>query len=725
MSDNPLSSKVTLDTTNYKAGVTELNRQLKVIESGFRASSAAMGDWDKTSEGMTLRIQALTGQISLQQHKVDELNRVYRELAADGKTSAKSLEYLQIDINKATETLNNMQNELKQSTTALDAMGNESKDSAGKVEDLGKKEEQTTSKSEKFKTAMSGLGSALKAGAAAVAGVATAVAGVGAAVGGMVLKTAASADSLQELSDKTGISVEKLQELSYVGKQVGTDSETITSSMAKMVRSMAGARDGTGDAADAFKTLGVPITDANGALRSSQDVFGEAITKLGQVGNETERDALSMAIFGKSAMELNPLIKAGSSEFARLSQEAHTVGAVMSTEAVQGMADLNDTVDSLKDGFKGTLGTLATSFLPGFKGMAGKAGGYLKEFAAVVKGADGDTGKMAAGIGSLAGKIVNDIAGQAPQLLTAGLGILKGIVSSIVSNLPTLMPAVVSMLLSIVNFILESLPMLLEAAIQIIITLATGISSALPTMIPTIVTLMLTIVNILLQNLPLLIQATTGILVALAQGLAAAMPILLPYIPQLIIAIVNAILLSLSVLAPAALSIITTLGQGLIDNMPALVESASQIVNTVDDTVRGLNSQLRQIGSAMIQGVWNGIQSQAAEFKQNLLSFFGNMVQTVKNSLGIKSPSHVFEVIGENVVLGLNNGFTNAAKKAKENIAAMSAELQVGTLGMTLNGSIAGAGSASETVQLFNYGNLFLGNDDKSSLGAAIKGKRY
>ena len=216
-------------------------------------------------------------------------------------------------------------------------------------------------------------------------GVVAAVAGIGAAIGKTVLDTAAASDALVEMSDKTGLSVEKLQELSYVGKQVGVDTETVTGSLARMIRNMSSAREGTGAAAEAFKQLGVSVTDSTGQLRPSQEVFAELIDKLGTMPNETERDAAAMAILGKSAQELNPLIKAGSEQLAKLTEEAHTSGAVMKTETVQGMADLNDTIDSLKDGLTGTIGTLASSFLPAFQGLAGKAQGYLGQLVGIVQ----------------------------------------------------------------------------------------------------------------------------------------------------------------------------------------------------------------------------------------------------------------------------------------------------------------------------------------------------
>lgn len=197
-------------------------------------------------------------------------------------------------------------------------------------------------------------------------------AGVATVVGGLttlVIKSAATADELVELSAKTGISTERLQELKFIGEQTGTSMETVTSSMARLVRSMDSAVTGTGDVADAFDTLGVSVTDTDGNLRDSEEVFAEIIDALGNVENETERNALAMEIFGKSAQELNPLILEGSEGLAAMAEQAHAMGAVMSEESVAGLAAFNDTLAAGKLAVQGLLGTLAGEFVPVFQGI--------------------------------------------------------------------------------------------------------------------------------------------------------------------------------------------------------------------------------------------------------------------------------------------------------------------------------------------------------------------
>ena len=143
----------------------------------------------------------------------------------------------------------------------------------------------------------------------------------------------------------------------------------MTTSMNKMTKTMDSARDAmaTGklnDQALAYQELGVQITNADGSLRNNKAVFYEVIDALGKVTNETERDSLSMQIFGKAATELNPLIKAGSTELSRLAQEAHNVGAVVSDEGVSALGQFDDNMETLKASTQGLMNEALAQLAP-------------------------------------------------------------------------------------------------------------------------------------------------------------------------------------------------------------------------------------------------------------------------------------------------------------------------------------------------------------------------
>lgn len=83
--------------------------------------------------------------------------------------------------------------------------------------------------------------------------------------------------------------------------------------------------------------------------------------------------------------------------------------------------------------------------------------------------------------------------------------------------------------------------------------------------------------------------------------------------------------------------------------------------NALISTLNRLPDQMRVIGKNIVTGVWNGISSMADSFRKSVGNFFGNIVNNVKNTLGIHSPSAVFaEEVGEWIPPGVGDGIADA-----------------------------------------------------------------
>lgn len=197
---------------------------------------------------------------------------------------------------------------------------------------------------EQAKNALNKVGSAAQTVADKTRGLSTAATGLLGAVGGLALKTAKSADELNTLSKQTGITTDDLQKMQYAADLVDVSVENITGAMAKMKKGMAEGDFGKA----AFETLGVSVRDTSGALRDSNEVFYEVLTALSQIPNETERDTIAMDIFGKSADQLAGIIDDGGAALQQYGAEAENLGLILDTETLQGLNDVNDTIDQLK-----------------------------------------------------------------------------------------------------------------------------------------------------------------------------------------------------------------------------------------------------------------------------------------------------------------------------------------------------------------------------------------
>ena len=217
-----------------------------------------------------------------------------------------------------------MERELQQNTQALseDSEGLKKADKAS--DDFGDSVKEAGNKSKDASGAFEALGTVCKATAAAVAATAVAIGAtlveVGKALVSASVDGAAYADTVLTESTVTGIATDKLQEYMYAAELVDVSVETLTKSMAKNIKSMKSAQDGSSAMVEAYEKLGVSVTNTDGTLRNSDDVYWELIDALGAVENETERDALAMQILGKSAQELNPLIEAGADKMSELAR---------------------------------------------------------------------------------------------------------------------------------------------------------------------------------------------------------------------------------------------------------------------------------------------------------------------------------------------------------------------------------------------------------------------
>lgn len=301
-----------------------LQRELKEVNTLLKFDP-------KNTELLSQKHKILGGLIETTKEKLEALKKAESQAQnqfAQGKISEEQYRALQREIAATEGKLKGLETQAKKSNGVLT-----DKQAISNLQNIGK--------------------------AAAIAGAA-----VGAAFVAVAVNAVKSADELQKQSDVTGISVERLQELAYVGNQLGVDLETITGAQAKLTKSMQAGRDGTGAQAEAFKALDVQVTNSDGSLRSSQEVMQESITALGQMTNDTERDALAMQLFGKSAMEMNPLIKAGGDEIASLTQKARDNNAVMSAEAVQGLDAFGDAVDGAKQGILSMVGEAFADLAP-------------------------------------------------------------------------------------------------------------------------------------------------------------------------------------------------------------------------------------------------------------------------------------------------------------------------------------------------------------------------
>lgn len=361
----------------YRENIEHLSASMDVLDAEMRKVSAKYADNAESAELSAAKTDLLTQKISLQYDKIDNLKAGLEEAAENyGSNAVETLRW-EKELNNAEAELYKLNGQLKNNTEQIEDTTTATEDAEQSMGNLGDVVNGLTSKlgiqlPDGMKSSMNAMGSldtSAIAAAGAFAAVAAAIVKVEKAMISMTKESAAFADNIITLSMQTGQSTQQLQEFAYATELIDVSVDTLQGSLTKLTNNMQDTMNGTGNAKASFEALGVSVTNADGSMRSANDVFYETIDALGQVKNETERDAMSMDIFGRSAQDLNPLIIQGSKTLKAYADEAHNVGYVLDDEALSALGAVDDAYQRLQKTQEGVKNQLSAEFAP-----------YLEEF---------------------------------------------------------------------------------------------------------------------------------------------------------------------------------------------------------------------------------------------------------------------------------------------------------------------------------------------------------
>ena len=183
-------------------------------------------------------------------------------------------------------------------------------------------------------------------------------------------------------------------------------------------------------------------------MRDAQEVFWQAIDALGKVENATQRDQLAMQIFGKSAQDLNPLIKAGSDTWKKYADEAHNAGLILSEDSVGALGEFNDGLQRIDATMEAAQRQIMGALAPAFSEIAKYISEAAQEFTKWVQ------------------------TDEAKQYLAEITELIKGVASGLLQNLKPAVETGIEIFKSIggaIQFLSENFDIIV-AAIQTFIT---------------------------------------------------------------------------------------------------------------------------------------------------------------------------------------------------------------------------------------------------------------
>lgn len=157
------------------------------------------------------------------------------------------------------------------------------------------------------------------------------------------------------------------------------------------------------------------------------------------------------------------------------------------------------------------------------------------------------------------------------------------------------------------------------------------------------------------------------------------------------------------------LQMVVSLVKGIAQNIPQIVTSVLNMMATIVKTIWESLPDIIEVGKNIVLGLWEGIKAMASWIGEKVSGFVGGLVDGVKGVLGIHSPSRVFAGIGQNMALGLGQGFERQMQRVSSGIQDAIPTPTVDTVynaaaGMVNGLALAGGGVYRVEIPLYING---------------------
>ena len=210
-------------------------------------------------------------------------------------------------------------------------------------------------------------------------------AAVGAAGLGLLVKNSLeSIDALGKTANKLGIATAELQKLRFASQLAGVETRTVDMAVQRFTRRLAEAANGTGEAKDALKELGIDAASlSRQPLEKQMLALAAAFEKVEGSG---DRVRLAFKLFDSEGVAFVNTLQAGEKALKDTFSEVDDLGIILSTNAVKGVESFNDSVVKLTTIFKGLINTVAA-------GLAGPLQVLVEMLTGKLKNALGEGGE--------------------------------------------------------------------------------------------------------------------------------------------------------------------------------------------------------------------------------------------------------------------------------------------------------------------------------------------
>jgi len=244
-------------------------------------------------------------------------------------------------------------------------------------------------------------------------------------------------------------------------------------------------------------------------------------------------------------------------------------------------------------------------------------------------------------IGTAVIAIATEIEAAIPAIQGAVIAIATGIVAVIDALIDPVVKAAVKLLLVLLVELAKYILPMVDAGMKLVIGFMNGITNNMPQLVLAAAKFMLAFLNSINGQIPKLIDAAVTIVITFVDSVAAQLPRIIESALNFILAFVNG------------------LADAIRNNTPAITSACLNLITAIVDALNSMSDMLLDVGINIVKGILSGMDSMMAALFASVADLGAGMLKSIKDFLGIHSPSTAFAEIGQFICQGLINGILN------------------------------------------------------------------
>ena len=384
-----------------------------------------------------------------------------------------------------------------------------------------------------------------------------------------------------------------------------------------------------------YNAEGELLEEIQGKALSAEKVFRNMVKTIAEIKNPMEQNALSLELFGKSAIQMQGAFRDGGAALFKEMERAKEVGAVLSKQQLEFAGEYQDALDKLTLAFEALKLQLGAFVVKNLKDdLDSLAESVLKLLTEVNKfGLTSEEGKKA--VAEFVKGAIKSFEGLSKGVLAVWQEVAKIFEDKeLMTSVNKLISDIINELIKNFEQFYEILTPVIEKGIQALLLIVEKVYPQIESTIFKLYDILSPVINSLLKQIA--VKVIEGLGEAIKYGLGQTWEAIVKFFTE-----ENFISKASNLINPVEI------GYNL----------AQDLTNSLADfLIKHDFKSFVEFGKNIVNGLKSGIESAWASFASWFSDRINALAEAAKSILKIQSPSKVFQDIGKQVTAGLEKG---------------------------------------------------------------------